>query len=124
MSKKNKSKSAKWLLYFIVPFLLVLLFKYISKDKNEGYNKLSSTSENNYDTAEMKVPDNVDYIFDVKPILSDRCYLCHGPGEGTREAELRLYRKKNAYATIDKKLDRHAIIPERFSNKNCENEKF
>ena len=111
MSKKNKSKSAKWLLYFIVPFLLVLLFKYISKDKNEGYNKLSSTSENNYDTAEMKVPDNVDYIFDVKPILSDRCYLCHGPDEGTREAGLRLDIKENAYAAIGKELDRHAIIP-------------
>ncbi|QCX39318.1 hypothetical protein FF125_13045 [Aureibaculum algae] len=50
--------------------------------------------------------------------------MCHGPGEGTREAELRLCRKKNAYAAIEKKLDRHAIIPERFSNKNCENEKF
>ncbi len=32
----------------------------------------------------------VDYVQDVKPILSNSCYTCHGPDEATREAELRL----------------------------------
>ena len=111
MSNHKSTKSAKWLLYFIVPFLLVLLFKYVTKDKDQGYNAINSTAENNYNTTEMKVPETVDYIFDVKPILSDRCYLCHGPDEGTREAGLRLDLKETAYAAIGKDLDRHAIIP-------------
>jgi hypothetical protein len=32
----------------------------------------------------------VDYNFDVRPILADRCFLCHGPDEGSRKADLRL----------------------------------
>lgn len=35
------------------------------------------------------LPNEIDFNIDVKPILSDKCYLCHGPDEGTRKAEMR-----------------------------------
>ena len=37
-----------------------------------------------------KLPDKIDYNFHVKPILSDKCFACHGPDAGNRKANLRL----------------------------------
>ena len=34
--------------------------------------------------------DPVDFNFHVRPLLSDRCYSCHGPDERARKAKLRL----------------------------------
>ena len=35
-------------------------------------------------------PAEVDFDIHIKPILSDRCYKCHGPDAGQRQADLRL----------------------------------
>src|SRR5262249_48326388 len=32
----------------------------------------------------------INYTRDIKPILSARCYTCHGPDEGKRKAKMRL----------------------------------
>ncbi len=37
-----------------------------------------------------ELPELVDYNFHVKPILSDRCFKCHGPDANQRKGDLRL----------------------------------
>jgi hypothetical protein len=43
-------------------------------------------------------PAKIDYNWDVRPILSDNCYRCHGPDAKARMADMRLDQRDSAYA--------------------------
>src|SRR4051794_6082170 len=46
----------------------------------------------------------VEFNRDIRPILSENCFLCHGPDSGTRKANLRLDRREVA-------VELGAIVP-------------
>lgn len=45
----------------------------------------------------------VDFNRDVRPILADNCFACHGPDEKQRKAKLRLDTREGALAVLDLK---------------------
>jgi len=48
------------------------------------------------DQMAAKLPDVVDFNFHIKPILSDRCFPCHGPDKNALEGDLRLHLEGDA----------------------------
>src|SRR6478735_2879276 len=58
-----------------------------------------------------KLPSHVDYNIHIRPILSDRCYKCHGPEPTQRKANLRLDIPDSAYAALKESPGMFAIVP-------------
>ena len=46
------------------------------------------------------LPETVSYNFDIRPILSDKCYACHGPDANKRKAGFRLDIADSAFAPL------------------------
>ena len=72
---------------------------------------LYSCSSSVPDKAQSAIPDSISYNFDIRPILSDKCFVCHGPDGNKREAGLRLDIADSAYKALEENPDAHAIVP-------------
>ena len=51
----------------------------------------------------------IDFDRDIRPVLSDKCFACHGPDEKERKAKFRLDRKDDAFKPL--KSGDLAIVP-------------
>ncbi|MES2647741.1 MAG: PSD1 and planctomycete cytochrome C domain-containing protein [Bacteroidota bacterium] len=57
------------------------------------------------------LPGSVSYNFHIRPILSDKCFKCHGPDANKREAELRLDIASFAFAPLKETKGAFALVP-------------
>lgn len=55
--------------------------------------------------------DEVSYNFHIRPLLSDKCFKCHGPDTAKLEAGLRLDIAAAAYAPLKESQGKFAIVP-------------
>ncbi len=84
------------LLVVLVTIAVFFLFKDRSADTMSAVNE--------------EIPDKVDFNLHIRPILSDRCFKCHGPDANQREAGLRLDIADSAYAALKDNPSAHVIV--------------
>ena len=65
----------------------------------------------NSNASEGKDQEIISYNFQVRPILSDKCFTCHGPDANKRQAGLRLDIAEEAYKALKEHPRAHALVP-------------
>ena len=85
--------------------IYLVIFTLISCNTNNS-EKLITINE-----SSKALPEIVDFTFDVKPIISDRCFKCHGPDKNAIEGGLSLNTPEDAYKALGENQDHFAIVP-------------
>ncbi len=86
----------KLIRFLIIGLVMVSCGPQLPDDVSEAYDKL---------------PQALDFNVHVKPILSDKCFLCHGPDKAKQQADLQLDVAEKAYAELVNNPGKHAIVP-------------
>ena len=69
-------------------------------------------------SVSSQAADSIKYNLDIRPILADHCFACHGADSASREADLRLDVRKaaiDAGAINPGKIDNSELIARMFS---------
>ncbi|MDH5382107.1 MAG: PSD1 and planctomycete cytochrome C domain-containing protein, partial [Cyclobacteriaceae bacterium] len=85
----------KKIVLFLIPIVIVVAAIFVFRSDN----------------LNSDLPRKIDYNFHVRPILSDKCFACHGPDESKRKSGLRLDNSETAYAVLKDQPNEYAIIP-------------
>ena len=90
--------------YFLLFGILGILFLGIWILANRNSSVEGSTTE------QFQLPVEISYNFHIKPILSDKCFACHGPDANKRKAGLRLDVEEEAKAELTESPGKFAVM--------------
>jgi hypothetical protein len=85
-------------------YVFLLVAAIVSSGVYFGYHRSSPATADG-------IPKVVDYNFHIRPILSDRCFKCHGPDGNQRKADLRLDTEAGLFAALKDDAQSHVIVP-------------
>jgi len=63
-----------------------------------------------------EIPEQISFNYHIRPILSDRCFKCHGPDKAKIEAGLSLHTREAAILALGDAQDHYAIVPNDIEN--------
>ena len=86
-----------------------MIVKGIFNSTPEEQTELLTSADDEY--VDLSIPEVISYNFDVKPILSDKCYVCHGPDPKAVQGKLRLDQKKDWYRISEEDPEKQIIAP-------------
>lgn len=86
-----------------------MIVKGIFNSTPEEQTELLTSADDEY--VDLSIPEVISYNFDVKPILSDKCYVCHGPDPKAVQGKLRLDQKKDWYRISEEDPEKQIIVP-------------
>ncbi|MFT4532748.1 MAG: hypothetical protein ACJA1A_000420 [Saprospiraceae bacterium] len=86
-------------------FLLILLIVFGCKEDQ------SNIPESDEIVQSKAIPEIISFNYHVRPILSDRCFKCHGPDKAKIEAGLSLNAREDVLVALGDKKDHYAIVP-------------
>ncbi|EON76974.1 putative protein-signal peptide and transmembrane prediction [Lunatimonas lonarensis] len=59
----------------------------------------------------IDLPEQIDFNYHVKPILSDKCFACHGPDATNQLSSFRIDLEEYAFAALEGSPGKKAIVP-------------
>jgi len=71
-------------------------------------------------SAGAQAAETLSFNRDIRPILADRCFKCHGPDAGSREGNLRLDRRENALKALSIGKPEASALLKRVTSKSAD----
>lgn len=93
--------------FFLIALIVVAITLLPARDQKVSVSQPSAGS----DEAAADQPEKIQFNAHIRPILSDKCFACHGFDSTKREENLRLDTAEGAYAALDGDPSQFAIVP-------------